>query len=1213
MSFSQETCLPDPAEIDSEGSSCEERESRRRLLGDSEGLPKKRRKQSTPVKFSTSLSMDDCDESEEESAGEIQGANNHDQREYNQQCELEGKPTASPDSKSTQGHPTNKDVNLNNEFRCEYCSQFFDSRVTLDVHLESEHNFNFSSNNVALHQHQHQQHQHQQHQHQQHQHQQHQQHQQQHQQQHNSQQQQQQHNQGLSNNNDSPLMQTQSRSSPETIDHAEQSISPINLSGISIRNFATSASWLSGQGQIQTQTDSPLAKIAVRNNNHFQTMPTGFPGPLAQFLPMPGFPLPDSTQIQRAAMGQFPKIFNPDAYCDLCNKEFCNKYFLKTHKANKHGIYVDTTPNSQSQGSDGAPSNTFVSTSSPGVNSLPTNMCIKVADQQSPRIDNNAMQQQPAIPCDICPKRFKSDDSLRKHKQKIHTNQGNDSIDSTQPPMTRPSSSEEERHSPVGMEALFKQEYCVDQEEAAYGLASKLVVGPASPQIKESPFNGEHCHRLVGVMNPEAFCEMCCKEYCNKYFLRTHKLKRHGILITDSDKSPSSSNPGITWHQIQTSPLNLIMTDSLGNGSESGDRTEEYACRSCGIRFQTLGLYHLHVEKIHDNGGHSSPRADHEADLTDQRADSISEDLQKLQTMILQLNGLESNKAASCALCGKDYDTPAALRNHMVAEHGVIPENLTSGEPQRVPSEKSSPTTTVAQVLCTLCEREFCNQEALRKHIAEDHQPLTPTSSTPQLPSSVTSTPKSNSSQQMERKAIASITPTSSYCEICNKELCNKYFMKTHMQKMHGIEIENGAQIGGVICNICKKELCSKYFLRVHKQNTHGIVEEGAGLGDLSLRYITHFTEVCPICNRRFRSSKWLKVHLQGEHGKAGIEKWREIEQYQQASPKTPARVPNIPKSGQHQHHLRIPNGFEPAQQLRTDLASLGNQVLSNFFGNTSDDQPAQNYRCSQLHCNFSTSILPLFFLHERSHSNHQHHNEESASLDSERTIQCPICNHVFGQPEMLRQHIISRHPSPFPGLLSQFPIPLLNDFNLSNDQPPRYHERGDYGDAKEDLRQPTPPHIMNEIDTNKMKKQEENNAVQVMPQGAYKCAQCGFATANLNRIKKHIRKDHKSLGDPAETVLTELTKTLKDVANKHKVPASYAMPQDINLTPDKTIMQPFIIEEIESPHNGGGPVCNNKDSLNSASRRFAPALVFLPVKTRVNGALTMSFTLNPA
>ena len=64
-----------------------------------------------------------------------------------------------------------------------------------------------------------------------------------------------------------------------------------------------------------------------------------------------------------------------------------------------------------------------------------------------------------------------------------------------------------------------------------------------------------------------------------------------------------------------------------------------------------------------------------------------------------------------------------------------------------------------------------------------------------------------------------------SYCEICKKELCNKYFMKTHMLKMHGINIESmpgpigavsqanpapmGGMTGGVSCHICKKELCS--------------------------------------------------------------------------------------------------------------------------------------------------------------------------------------------------------------------------------------------------------------------------------------------------------------------------------------------------------------------------------------------------------------------
>ena len=76
----------------------------------------------------------------------------------------------------------------------------------------------------------------------------------------------------------------------------------------------------------------------------------------------------------------------------------------------------------------------------------------------------------------------------------------------------------------------------------------------------------------------------------------------------------------------------------------------------------------------------------------------------------------------------------------------------------------------------------------------------------------------------------ASPAATRSYCQICNKELWNKYFMKTHMLKMHGIHLEASggrSQITGVQCDIYYKELCPKYFLRfpqVHKQNTHGII-----------------------------------------------------------------------------------------------------------------------------------------------------------------------------------------------------------------------------------------------------------------------------------------------------------------------------------------------------------------------------------------------------
>src|SRR5690606_24906972 len=48
------------------------------------------------------------------------------------------------------------------------------------------------------------------------------------------------------------------------------------------------------------------------------------------------------------------RIYIPEAYCELFNKEICNKYFLKSHKANKHGIYNNNNGNGGQSASSNA-------------------------------------------------------------------------------------------------------------------------------------------------------------------------------------------------------------------------------------------------------------------------------------------------------------------------------------------------------------------------------------------------------------------------------------------------------------------------------------------------------------------------------------------------------------------------------------------------------------------------------------------------------------------------------------------------------------------------------------------------------------------------------------------------------------------------------------------------------------------------------------------
>lgn len=364
-----------------------------------------------------------------------------------------------------------------------------------------------------------------------------------------------------------------------------------------------------------------------------------------------------------------PRIFNPEAYCDLCCKEFCNKYFLKTHRANKHGIYDGGDP-------------------------------------------------QPAAPPPL----------------------------SMSPP--RRASDEESGGTP------------------------RRLSPDSARRAREAGFQPEALRRL-GVVNPEAFCEICCKEYCNKYFLRTHRERRHGApLLHPSPKSERMTPPMLLMPPgSMSTPLSTPLTTppamappdtpprslSLPPPYDTEEMTE--VKRECedeleaAFRDGQTSPLNLIVEERGTSPG------------------SASEELRKLQTMISQLNELAAER---------------------LSDEGP--------EPSRAPS------------------------------------------SSPPAPD--------------ERRTSAA---GSSFCEICNKELCNKYFMRTHMQRMHGIALESGAALGGVTCDICHKELCSKYFLRVHKHNTHGVPAPPAPAPSAP-------PEPCPLCARRFRGPRALRAHLLAEH-----------------------------------------------------------------------------------------------------------------------------------------------------------------------------------------------------------------------------------------------------------------------------------------------------------------------------------------------------------
>lgn len=988
----------------------------------------------------------------------------------------------------------------------------------------------------------------------------------------------------------------------------------------------------------------------------------------ADWLPLQGLPAPlYFSQLSQPELPGQPRapstqpairIFNPEAYCELCNKEFCNKYFLKTHKANKHRIYTDPPVSEMLMN--------IPNFSAPA----PVPPHLKKNNMASADVvKNNEPGQNKPLPtynCDLCGKLFSYKILLKNHKKNVHgipfepdaatdfeTEQMERKLlklDDPEPGQLEPPPADEEslhkantlfkNGTPVDI-SLVKEETCTEQDDSSYNVINSSKMSPVSvggqPRDNQTD-QATNRLRRIGIMNPEAFCEICCKEYCNKYFLRTHKMKRHGIIIPDDgvkDNIQKHESSFINnWYQIQTSPLNLIMGEQNTNSSGSCGEGKlgslnENECDACGMRFQTAYLAQLHASlnckgkqltDIHElgikteNANINNNANNDEKNPPAVSADAISEDLQKLQSMILQLNNLGDKKVggppnvlATCHFCKKEFENKYILQSHLISEHNIFPEE--NFEDKR---DRESDVSSTDKLICKVCGREgFISIDSFKQHKTECQNSASMENKEDSTDLGNADSKLINSERKfpaqitVERRSSVSLTPTSSYCEICNKELCNKYFMKTHMQRMHGIEIENGAQIGGVVCNICNKELCSKYFLRVHKHNTHGIVEDGStsvtgqpkqigndmensvtqsqqnelidntlkpDLADLSHRYFSHFSEVCSICSRRFRSTKWLKAHLLGDHGKLGSDKWNELElQLQQSFGQTNRAIGGSKGNDRiSSPMLKIPNGNNAGNGDKDRIQSVQN-VLSSLFG--TDESNVKQYFCS--YCSFSTPVLAFLFVHERSHSRSEQDGvggSGGGGGGDQAGLQCVVCSQVFRQRELLQHHILSQHP-----FLQMGAAPFLQQ-------------------------QPSP-------------EQQAAGANKSLGADGGQCGSPEPAGARDDRACTRCKNDGGvGAGGP--------NFSLQDLSKQSNMPATYALPQSVPAS--KYVMQAFLLDEPAAPaaeaaDEESPPNDHHQQQQQSPPstpttehRKFAPSIVFLPVLERLNAPLTVCFTLTP-
>ncbi|KAK3091217.1 hypothetical protein FSP39_018017 [Pinctada imbricata] len=950
------------------------------------------------------------------------------------------------------------------------------------------------------------------------------------------------------------------------------------------------------------------------------------------------------------------RIFHRDAYCDLCDREFCNKYFLKTHKANKHGIFENSPPPPFSMSPFGAslPQDTlFTPSSSSATSPLPfprpspamsSLSSFKIMDfiqnlpaseqktptklEQPPVTSNKPdplptptkSDSQPLVPttsasntpssssnkpvskdmedfCELCQKHFCNKYYLKKHKQDVHGIAPPDGGGSGK--RGRPKDLQAQLDAISSVAVTSNSPLIPHSLPSMAGLPPGVMVlnpfmapmlipaGSLMPgqQLPTPPVQGmptsSHSDSintsasLQSSMSPssdanrpgtvESFCDLCHKEFCNKYFLKIHMANKHGIFTDDlpllpgmpgmppfkfpmGEKSPVEKPPAggppeepKDHTKMETSPKPGL---SMVSNVNSADSSVNY-CALCNQEFASKYSYRIHRLQAHgmlSEGFDSSiteeiiknsfrekeeyyrnaMKAKEEAvkvspgsKSTDEGHTDTKISENGMTTMFGNMVAAKLADRVTCDICNKDLCNKYFLKVHKFKVHGVdtthdnrfdpskISKNQLVGDFELIKNAVSKQDTTIKQEA-----RDFSMFS--QKRPSPMNFSMFPKANDILRDQSVS--PSLNVEKPSNEELVKMGIDPEAYCEICKKEFCSKYFLRTHRLNIHGIStpstpntekysekltmsnnkplnLSMGSQNSAkklktgnekhswrwkepvnatrVTCDICNKEVCNKFFLRTHKLNKHGILPSESSLSPATSDIETTSNSSLPTdlsmhdrngqspqtvkleCNipsgnngdhspakfdedmmnsqyyddpyRRFKNSKMFNAHVMNDHG-ARMGRMNSAAYDFSVDPKTcricEAVFPSEISMHLHmiqEHNAQVTLNTEEGHQERR-RKSLGANPKFAMKRRFSFVSKQKQYSCSV--CDYRSQWLNNVYIHERKEHKVLNKkrkmriegNDENRMSGSTKKYRCTKCNMKFATPILCHLHIREDH-----------------------------------------------------------------------------------------------------------------------------------------------------------------------------------------------------------
>ncbi|CAF1620913.1 unnamed protein product [Adineta ricciae] len=217
--------------------------------------------------------------------------------------------------------------------------------------------------------------------------------------------------------------------------------------------------------------------------------------------------------------------------------------------------------------------------------------------------------------CHVCQQEFRNKALLRMHMNTFHPNETTKKnlTNKSSPPLAAAPTFPISPSSTLG----FLQPYV----DTTSPLAHKLVAGQGPP----ASYGILHDSYFCAKMADRVVCEICNKQVCNKYFLKTHKAKVHGIIngtnhtsngsgdnmpptmvlpntlhqsaLNDVMKSPGAENQ----QDEQTDPDNDNPSSEPADINESNNENNNTYCYICKKDFSTKYLYMFHMQTLHND------------------------------------------------------------------------------------------------------------------------------------------------------------------------------------------------------------------------------------------------------------------------------------------------------------------------------------------------------------------------------------------------------------------------------------------------------------------------------------------------------------------------------------------------------------------------------------------------------------------------------------